>query len=337
MKRLNVLLLVILGLYLSAASAAARQSDAERAAVAIDIDVEKLAGPAVMGLAQNMTGGPISADDLDVLRQTSRIRVFMSAPESVEVLSAMQGEGEPIPFEVYVRVDFKSADARQQLIDSMKPGIEEVEENGASVFKPTEIGPPNLRMRKSGEGSVEFGTVGFMESTDQNFLTANLEKAWGAAPPHAFRLAVDVGAAKSLVDGLLAQAGTDAPPPVRPFLELIPKISTLRLSFDGKDATMVSLAIEGVDEAAGQSLFEGLEGLLGMGKMSATQGLAQLNQTSPAMGKVGSDIVESLQSKRDGSSVRLEIPRPEGLDEAIKEMSGMGQSAEGGSDDGGQQ
>jgi hypothetical protein len=114
---------------------------------------------------------------------------------------------------------------------------------------------------------------------------------------------------------------------MRPFLELIPKISTVRLSLDGSDKTLLSLAIDGKDEAAAEELFGALEGLLGMAKMSSAEGIKQLRENSPKMAEAATAIVEALNSKRSGKTVSLDIPRPEGLGDLIKEAAGAAEES----------
>ena len=185
MKRARNLLLAIVGLLVLVPCSLARQSDTSRAVLAIDVNLDGLAELGLAEIQEGLQAGPFSGADLELLKQVSRLTFFMSAPESMEAIAAPPVKGEPIPFELFVHVDFKNGEARQKLVDTMKEGIEEVTENGKKVFKPTEKGPSNLRMTFIGDKSLEMGTENFMSSKDKKFLSTNLESIWGTAPKHA--------------------------------------------------------------------------------------------------------------------------------------------------------
>ncbi len=327
MKSSKVLWLAVLGLLLLVPSAWARQGDTARAVLAIDLNLDGLAALGLGNVPEGLAAGSLNGADLQFIKQVSRFTLFMSAPENIEALAETQGDAKPIPFEIFVRIDFKNGEARQKLIDSMKEGIEEVTVNGQKVFKPTKIGPPNLRLKLIGDKSVEMGTETFIASKDRKFMSPQLEATWNAAPKHAFRLAADLEPAAALIDSALAGASEEIPRAAKPFVALIPKISTLRLTVDGKDTTLLSLSIDGKDEAAADELFEGLEGVLGMAKMAATEGIKQLQENSPKMAVVAGEIVKALNSKKTGHTVALSIPRPAGLSDAISEAIGTAQEA----------
>ncbi len=328
MKRVSILLLAIIGLSILVPSSSARQSDTSRAVVAIDVNLDGLADLGFAQIQEGLQAGPLNGADLDVIKQVSRLTFYMSAPESMEAIAEPPAKGDPIPFELFVHIDFKNGEARQKLVDTMKEGIEEVTENGKKVFKPTDKGPSNLRMTFVGDKSLELGTENFMASTDKKFMTPTLLTTWNAAPKHALRLAVDLESAAELIDGALAAAGPNAPRPVKPFLDLVPKISTIRLTLDGKDPTLMSLAIDGKDEAAAGELFEAMEGLLGMAKMGATPGIEQMKEKLPLMATAATALVEALNSKKAGRTVSLTIPRPSNFSEAIKEAIDSGNVSE---------
>ena len=130
MHRSKTIWLAVLGLLLLAPCSWARQGDSSRAVLAIDINLDGLAGLGLGDVPEGFSSGPLNGADLQVIKQVSRFTLFMSAPESIEALAATQGDAKPIPFDVFVRIDFKNGEARHQLIDTMKEGIEEVTVNG---------------------------------------------------------------------------------------------------------------------------------------------------------------------------------------------------------------
>lgn len=317
--RLGMRCLILVGLVVFAPLAAAQESKPDRAVLAIDINFAGLAGLGLDKIPEGVATDSFDAADLKTIRQVERFTLYMSAPESVEALGAAQGDAQPIPFDVFVRIDFKDGKTRQQMVDSMKEGIEEVTVDGKKVFKPTKIGPPNLRLTLIGDKSVEMGTASYVEAKDRQFMSDNLKTTWDAAPKHALRLAADLESAAGLIQSAMAGVGSEIPRPIKPFVELIPKISTVRLTLDGSDDTLLSLAIDGKDEGAAGELFEALEGAFGMAKMAAAEGIDELSKAMPKAGAVAGELVQALNSKKTGKAVTLNIPRPAGLADAIAE------------------
>jgi hypothetical protein len=328
MIRAKIWLGLLVGLLVMAPELLARQADAPKAAIALDVDFDGLSGLGFDNLRDSLPPGAMSPGDVEAIKQISRLSVFMAAPDNVQDFGQMS-DGQPIPFEIFVRVKFKTVEARGQFIEAMKEGIAEVSENGQKVFKPTEKGPPNLRLRLVGDSGVELGTEKYMASPDKKLFSANLLSSWNASPNHAFKLALDFESASKLISALVKDFGEGAPPPAKPFIALLPKMSTLRLTLDGKDATLLSLSIDGKDEKGATDLQEGLDALLGMARGFADQGIGQMEAGAPKMGAAARAIVGALNSKKAGKTVSLSVPRPEGFNEAIEEaMNSVQESAQ---------
>jgi hypothetical protein len=180
-------------------------------------------------------------------------------------------------------------------------------------------GPSNLRIKKVGANILEFGTIQFLAANGNPELSPRLKDLAQQNPDHTVRFAVDLESARDLINEGIATERNSIPRPVRPFLDLIPKISTVRLSLDSQDTTFLSLAIEANDEAAAKEVFEGLEALLGMAKLSINQDVPRLAETSPVAAEVFAAVSQSLNAEYEGRTVTLTIPRPALLDEAIEE------------------
>ena len=118
----------------------------------------------------------------------------------------------------------------------------------------------------------------------------------------------------------MAQGKESAPPNFAPFIDLLGAASDLRISMDFEGANLLTIGTTGKTESDAEDLAGGLNTLVGFGQIFGAQGIQGLKQQSEELGTMAEDVLKSLEAVRDGNSVILAVPRPEGFAEALKEM-----------------
>lgn len=103
-------------------------------------------------------------------------------------------------------------------------------------------------------------------------------------------------------------------------LDLLPKISTLKLGADFSAENILSLTVSGKDEQQSEELRSGIDGLLGMAKLLGGQAVQEIGLESPEAGKRIEEVLGSLAATRTGNDVRIAIARPDGFDDAMRSM-----------------
>ena len=108
---------------------------------------------------------------------------------------------------------------------------------------------------------------------------------------------------------------SQAPPQVSTFMLPLQNVSTASVAIDIESDPMAVVTVSGKDEASTQTLETTLNGLLTIVKGQGQQAVA----TAPTaeVGKVLKEILDSLQFTRDGETLTMNIPKPEGFGDAL--------------------
>lgn len=250
------------------------------------------------------------------------VRVFgaVSAPEDIRELQGIQGGG-PLPVEFFARVELEDASSLNEAMEQIIEKSDPVEMGGKTYYKPNEEeSPENIMATKVNDTTMEFGTTAYITRADRKVFSDGLTTAWQKSPDDAVRLAIDLEGASSLIEAAVAQGKAVAPPNYAPFIDLLGAASDLRISMDFEGENLLTIGTTGKSESEAEDLEGGLNTLVGFAQLFGTQGVQGLKQQSEELGTMAEGILKSLEAVRDGDSVTLAIPRPEGFAEALKDL-----------------
>ncbi len=319
---------------LTAASAVAQSppelTDKQKAVVAFDVRMDRLmAGANDAGIDTSQVGDAPLDMPMEGIKASDIKRVFgvVSLPDNIEQVMMMDQQDD-LPMEFLVRIEFNDAAACQTAEDNLKAieGTGTVEFAGKTYYSPPEgQGPQNLVGHRVNETTFQFATrnYGFQESL--NMRTDGLIQAWKQVPDDAIRLAIDLETRGELIQQAVEMGKQGMPPMAAPFMDLIDNAKSMVISMDMGHDNLLNLVATGVDEDQAEELRSGLDSLLGMAKMAGTAGLAQAGDQMPEVTDVAKQLLDSLKATREGNIVRVAIPKPEGLGEAIMAAQNMAQ------------
>ena len=321
MVRKTVCLMAVglIGLMCSSPSSGLQSPTRERPAViAIDVNMERLHSSGLDQIFQEVQAGAARNEVQAVILSAKRMTGALSAPESLQSIMTMS-PGQPIPMDFFLKLQFADVDAQAKALANLKEGFEEVTEEGKKRFKPTLDGPANIRMVVVDATTIELGTLNYLNRPDRLVNTPALNDVWKSMPDHAIRLAIDFDGARRLLDDAGKMLAEQAEPQFKPFVEMLAQMASLKLSVDATDTNMVAIAITGRDEKTAEDLHVTLDGFLNMAKFMMGAQVAEMKKESPKVGEVLGAILTSLRAVKNGTLVTVEIPRPAGLEVAIKE------------------
>jgi hypothetical protein len=290
----------------------------KKSVLAFDIQLKALRESKIFadgGLDEMIQAGgqfPVDPQSLD------RIFGAVSAPPGIDALQSME-EGKEVPVEAFIQMHFNDTESADALFNQISADSQIETRGGKEYLRPKNGGPGNLVAHKLKDNVIEFGTDGYIFQQSRNFFTANLNEAWSKNPKTAIRIAIDMDGMRDLIDEATAMGKQQVPPIFSAFLNLPASVSTLRLAIDLDAQNLIELVLESPDEDAATTLGEGVNAGLGMLSGMGKSALAQAEGQAPASTKVAKQILDALKAKTNGTSVSLTIPRPEGLDEAVKE------------------
>ena len=118
-------------------------------------------------------------------------------------------------------------------------------------------------------------------------------------------------------------AKADADLMTKGYLDLVPTMKNLRLTIDVTGGDLIRLETTAVDSDAAENIQGALDSGLALAKMAGAQGLKQLQQMDPGSAKVGKEILDALNAKRDGAEVSVVIPQPKGFEKTVAKMAEM--------------
>lgn len=233
------------------------------------------------------------------------------------------GERTDLPFNFFIRFDFVNAEVTNNFREmNLWPNPEPTEIDGKSfhlVPDFDESAPGNIAWWQPGETSLEIGTMEYLTQSTRRFFTPRLSKTWGSMSDQAVRLAVDLEGVATLVGELVALGSESVPAAIGNQLALINGISTLQLAVDPEMEDMVSLVINAKDSETAGSLQSTLSEYIGMAKILGSGATAEMEQLSPKAGKAAGEILQSLDVAQADNRIAIQIPRPDGMDEAVDE------------------
>ena len=299
-------------------STARAQVPAEKQSViAFDVQIAKLRSGV---LFQKAFGDEIlknmfrnQPQELGGLDPTKLDRVIGSVgyPKSMmDVISAEQ-KGE-IPMELFVRMLAVDPEMIKTTYSEMEKVSNPVEKNGMTFLYPRNDGPTNISVCKIDAKTLELATDLYAAQETRNFRTPTLTETWSKLPNYPIRFAVDAKTAEDVIKQAMDMAGNE----LQPIAGLIPlqTIGSVGLAVNVEADPILSLELTGKSDEDTQTLETALNGLLAIAKASSQQAAAQ---ASPEMKQVITEIMNSLAVKRDGNSLTMSIPRPNGFDDAF--------------------
>lgn len=268
--------------------------------------------------------GMVPANDGMDPKEVNRVFGAMSAPESMEAAQGYAGEG-PLPIEVFVRVEFATADAADKMIAKAEEKGEADEIGGKVYYRPTEAAAPdNFIAHRVDETTVEMGTEAYLLRSDRKVFTEGLTASWEKTPSEAIRIAMDLAGAETLVSQLQELAAKNGPPNLAAYYELIGNISDVRLTADMDGDNLLTLGVTGKSGSETEDLEGGLKSLVGLGQIAGMGMVGQLKQQLPELGGAVEKMLTELKAERVAGSddIEIKIIHPEGFAEALKGMMG---------------
>jgi hypothetical protein len=295
--------------------------ESQKAVLVFDFRFDKLKSSDAaksLKIAEKIKSAKPSSDDMPNPDKIVRVFGAASAPEDISEIQGFKGEG-PLPVEFFSRIEMEDAASLNEAMEKLMEKSEVVEMGGKTYYKPNEEdAPENIMATKVNDTTIEFGTTAYITRADRKVFTDGLTAAWQKSPDDAVRLAIDLEGASSLIEAAVAQGKESAPPNFAPFIDLLSAASDLRISMDFEGENLLTIGTTGKSESEAEDLEGGLNTLVGFGQMFGTQAVQGLKQQSEELGTMAEGILKSLEAVRDGDSVVLAIPRPEGFAEALK-------------------
>jgi hypothetical protein len=280
-----------------------------------------------LALMKVMEMGPPAADEWDEKMPPNGLDDEVDKGNDGQSLVALKGgltaSREPeLPINFFLRMQFVSEEAAQRYVETSLLGVEERVIDGQTWLAPPPASgaPTNLLFHIVDGTTFEAGTTDYLTQPSRKLFTKRLETIWAAMPAGAIRLAADLESVSPFVEGFIQIARENGPPAAGGMLDLVPKISELKLHADFAGENIMSLTISGKDESQSEELRSGVDGLLAMAKLFGGQAVQEVGRESPEAGKMLAEILGSLAATRTGNDVLIAIARPDGFDDAMRAM-----------------
>lgn len=297
-----------------------------KADVAIEIAPSKIINSPLgkkMGFAEQLEAmpSPPGAPDLSAMQ---RIFVGLVAPESAEKLEGIQ-TGEKNDLQFFVRLEFATAEAAASVIQqAMDDNTGEVEKNGKTYYSPPEKAgmPEGTTMYLVDDKTVALTSGGFQDKTGGAPFTDALATAWKTMPKSAIKVSVDGVNARALMKSLVKEGKKNAGgnPIVEAVMDLFPTMDNINLAVDLATTDLVKLHMVGSDEDKAADINDGFKSLVTMAKPMAKGGLMMIEGQAPDAAATFSKVVEGMDVKQTGKNVTMNIPRPEGFEDAVQDV-----------------
>ena len=301
------------------------QSDSEtaQAAIVFDVRMEKVTGSPLgksLGLKEKMASMPKQEDAPDV---SKIVRIFgaTTPPQDMGEVQQLQTGGLPVEF--FVRIEFETAEAAQKLLTKPKEkNGGTIERNGVTYYKAPEGGdmPEGIMIYSPSDKTIEVGTEAFAFRTNAKPFTAGANNAWNKAADEAIRLAIDLDAAKTLIEQLVSEGKRGAPPMVAPYLDLLKKMKTMTLTLDLTGKNLVTLQSTAKSASDAAEIKEALDSLIGLAQLGGKEQAKQMEQQDPEGAKVFNALLDGMAASADGDDVSMMIPKPDGYDKVVSKM-----------------
>ena len=261
------------------------------------------------------------------------VRVFagLVAPENVEKMEEIQ-EGQQNDMKFFVRLEFSTAEAAKQVIaEAMNNNVGKTEKNGRTYYQVpdgqegAEQGfPTGTVMYQVNEKVVELASKEFAYRSDTDSpMTDRLATAWKAMPNKALKISVDGVNARGLMKSL-AEDGkktVGGNPIAGAILDLFPTMDNINLSVDLASANLLTLQMAGSDKDKSVDIHDAFKALMTLVKPGAKQGIdAFIGPQAPEAAAVLGKLVSGMDVTQEGNNVALNIPRPDGFEDATVEV-----------------
>ena len=297
--------------------------ESQKAVLVFDFRFDKLKSSEAaksLKIAEKIQSARPPSEDIPHPEKIVRVFGAVSAPEDMSELEGLRGEG-PLPFEFFSRIEMEDAAALNETLELLIEKSDAVEMGGKTYYKPNEEkAPDNIMATKVNDTTLEYGTTAYITRADRKVFTDGLTTAWQKSPDDAVRLAIDLEGASSLIEVAVAKGKELAPPNYAPFIELLIAASDLRISMDFEGENLLTIGTTGKSESEAEDLQGGINTLVGFGQLFGAQAIQGLKAQSEELGAMAEETLKSLDAVRDGDSVILAIPHPEGFAEALKNM-----------------
>ena len=297
--------------------------ESQKAVLVFDFRFDKLKASEAaesLKIAEKLKSARPVSEDMPSPEKIVRVFGAVSAPGDLSDFQGIQGEG-PLPFEFFSRIEMEDAESLNEALELLIEKSDAVEMGGKNYYKPSEENAPdNILATKVNDTTLEYGTTAYITRADRKVFTDGLTTAWQKSPDDAVRLAIDLEGASSLIEAAVEKGKEFAPPNYAPFIELLSAASDLRISMDFEGENLLTIGTTGKSESEAEDLQGGINTLVGFGQIFGAQAIQGLKAQSPELGTMAEDTLKSLDAVRDGNSVTLAIPRPEGFAEALKSM-----------------
>ena len=274
-----------------------------------------------MGFADLLATRPPGAPDFNSIK---RVFAGVIAPESAEKLEEMQQGGGDNDMQFFMRIEFSTAEAAKEMLDEMSnENGGEVERNGKTYYSPPEVSgaPQGAVFYMANDKTIAMASGAFVDKTDGVPLTSALATSWKAMPKSAFKFSIDGVNARNLVKSLVKDGKKNANNPiVGAVLDLFPTMDNINLSIDFASKDLVKLNMMSSDEGKASDINDGFKSLVSLAKPMAKQGLMMIKDDAPDSAATLGKLVDGMDVKQTGKSVTLNVPRPEGFEDAIEEV-----------------
>lgn len=299
--------------------------DPAAAEIAFEIKMDALRDTPMYKMAQTtLESQPGMVPGNGDVEKIKRVWGAVQLPEKVAEIEGAES-GDQIPMDLFIRIELEDKKAADEMAAEMIKDSNEVKEDGETFYTPKN-GPQNLRARRANDTTLEVATQNFFsKGLGENLYSPGLKKAWDMFSNEPIRIAIDLENARGLVDEGLDMAKDQMPPMMHGMLDMVDKMDNIRIAMDFQDGRdLMALGMTSSDEDTAEELRKGLDGLMGMAKMMGGAQVEQLQQIDEGMANTVSALLKSLQANREGDDVQINIPKPEGFDETLKSMMGMG-------------
>ncbi len=255
--------------------------------------------------------------------QIERIYGSASFPKKFsEVMALRQGVSNELPFDIFVQVRFDTAQSAAKFEASVREYSKVVELGGKKFLQSKDIGPENFVCHRYDELTFEFGTSSYCQQDSRVFLTDRLKQIYRTVPDQSLRIAVDLETPSEFVEevvGLATEQITD--PIVTAYLELVGKANSITGAHSLSADNLLTLRVDSQDDEASKEVTAGLESALATLKLlrGSSFGLpANTDATS-----VVEELLGSLVAIQDGSSCKIEVPRPKKFFAAVNQLQSL--------------
>ncbi|HMP78229.1 MAG TPA: DUF1559 domain-containing protein [Pirellulaceae bacterium] len=327
----SVLALTV-GLWASASRAQQEIEPAAQAALVVDIDVARFVRTSLLdgkefseGVANTLRGSNFGGPNplTMSLSQATRITVLLSPPPDIHQLNNLE-PGQPLPMNFMVRIEYDNAEIVEHLFDDIANQSRIIMVGDKQLYTPDDdFSPSNLCAAKGSPTCLEFGTRAYVEREEfilSKLATSRLMDLWDRQPDHAIRLAMDGIAAKGFLNGVMQDMLRNVPFEARPFVELINKVASLRMSVDLEASHMLVMAATGHNESDADTLQTGIEALVEMAKFMLMTGEREMTRETPELFHLLNDLVKGMKTERNGVQVSMDLSQPPDFGRRFQEI-----------------